>query len=97
MSDFPEFPGKKLFFNKDKGFLQKRVQNLNAYFNTLYKLYPLKIPYTNSIIDLCLPFKLNVAVIGSKGSGKTLLIESIVKALTEKITNMNSPPYDNTK
>jgi ABC-type Mn2+/Zn2+ transport system ATPase subunit len=45
---------------------------------------PNKVPFTNAIIDLCLPFKLNVAVIGKNKSGKSSYIESIVKLLTEK-------------
>eukprot|EP00347_Sterkiella_histriomuscorum_P001492 403371827 len=62
--DFPDFPPKKTFFNKTKGFVQK-------------------LPYTNAVIDLCQPFKLNLAVIGQKGSGKSALIESIVNVLVD--------------
>ena len=42
------------------------------------------MPTTNAIIDLCLPFKLNVAVIGKKNSGRTSYIQAVVKLLTEK-------------
>lgn len=58
---------------------------MNIYFDELFKLYPSKVPYTNAIIDLCLPFKLNIAVIGKSKCGKSSYIEAIVKLLTEKI------------
>lgn len=47
-------------------------------------MHPTKVPYTNAIIDLCLPFKLNIAVIGKTKCGKSTYIESIIKLLTEK-------------
>lgn len=37
---------------------------MNIYFEEIFKAFPNKVPYTNAIIDLCLPFKLNIAVIG---------------------------------
>ena len=64
--------------------MTRRIAKINAYFDDIYSSYPQKIPYTNAIIDLCLPFKLNVAVIGSKNSCKTSYIEAIVKMLIEK-------------
>lgn len=51
--DFPDFPPKKTFFNKSKGFIQKRVAKINTYFEALFSKFPQKVPYTNAIIDLC--------------------------------------------
>ena len=82
--EFPDFPPKKLLFNKDPQFLLKRVVLINQYFEHIFKIMPNKVPFTNAIIDLCLPFKLNVAVIGKNKSGKSSYIESVVKLLTEK-------------
>lgn len=62
--DFPDFPPKKTFFNMTKNFIQKRIAKINLYFEALFEIFPQKVPYTNAIIDLCQPFKLNVAVIG---------------------------------
>jgi len=47
------------------------------------------VPYTNAIIDLCQPFKLNIAVIGQKNSGKSTLIQSIVNILVDYQKNKN--------
>ncbi|CDW71814.1 UNKNOWN [Stylonychia lemnae] len=81
--DFPDFPPKKTFFNKSKNFLQKRVLKINNYFTKLFDKFPQKVPYTNAIIDLCQPFKLNVAVIGKKNSGKSSLIQGFVNVLVD--------------
>lgn len=80
--NFPEFPPKKLF-NKSKCFIERRSHLLNQYFLELFQKFPEKIPYTNALIDLCQPFKLNIAVIGSKESGKSSLIQSVVYTLAE--------------
>lgn len=88
-SDFPEFPPKKLLFNKDPQFIQKRVMQMNNYFDELFQKFPAKVPYTNAIIDLCLPFKLNIAVIGKQKCGKTSYIEAIIKLMTEKFEEKN--------
>jgi hypothetical protein len=62
--DFPDFPPKKLLFNKGKSFIDKRISLLNAYFEDLMLKFCEKIPFTNALIDLCQPFKLNIAIIG---------------------------------
>ena len=41
------------------------------------------MPYTNAIIDLCQPFKLNIAVIGARNSGKSNLVQSLVNLLLD--------------
>lgn len=79
---FPQFPPKKLF-NKSKNFIQKRIAQINTYFQKIFDEYKDKVPYTNAIIDLCQPFKLNVAVIGQKGSGKSKLIKGMVDVLVD--------------
>ena len=81
--DYPDFPPKKTFFNKSKNFIQKRVSKMNDYFKKLFVTLPQKVPYTNAVIDLCQPFKLNVAVIGKKNSGKSSLIQGFVNVLVE--------------
>jgi ABC-type phosphate/phosphonate transport system ATPase subunit len=45
------------------------------------------VPYTNAIIDLCQPFKLNIALIGQAGSGKSTLIESVANLLMDFKSN----------
>jgi ABC-type microcin C transport system duplicated ATPase subunit YejF len=50
---------------------------------------PNKVPFSKAIIDLCLPFKLNIAVIGKTKSGKTSYIEGIVKILTDKTMQLS--------
>ena len=52
---FPEFPPKKLFNNSGKDFITKRIKGLNHYFNLLFDAFPEKVPFTNTLIDLCLP------------------------------------------
>ena len=80
--EFPAFPPKKLF-NKGKGFIQKRVQQINAYFAALFRVFPQKVPFTNAVVDLCQPFKLNLALIGQRGSGKSAVIEGLVRLLVD--------------
>ena len=90
--DFPEFPPKKLLFNKEPQFIMKRIHMINDYFAQVFKVYPNKLPYTNAVIDLCLPFKLNVALIGKKNCGKTNYIEAIINVLTQK--RLLTPPHE---
>ena len=86
--DFPDFPPKKAFFNKSKKFIQQRIQQINVYFAEIFQKYPLKVPYTNAIIDLCQPFKLNIALIGQGKTGKSTLIESVVNLLMDYKSNL---------
>jgi len=82
IEEFPAFPPKKLF-NKGRGFIQKRVQQINVFFEALFHLFPQKVPFTNAVVDLCQPFKLNVSVVGQKGSGKSALVEGLVRVLVD--------------
>ena len=82
VEDIPEFPPKKLF-NLGKGFVEKRINKINRYFDNLFSKFCEKVPYTNAVIDLCQPFKLNVAVIGMQGTGKSSLIQGIIDLLVE--------------
>ena len=45
-------------------------------------MHPEKIAFTNAMIDLFQPFKLNLAVYGPKNCGKTTLLYGLVEAAT---------------
>lgn len=79
-----DFPKKKLFNNMDKDFVRKRIRKINLYLKRLFESYPQKVPFTNALVDLCQPHKLNVAVIGDQGTGKSELILKIIALLKGK-------------
>ena len=83
VGDLPEFPAKKIFFNKSKAIIEQRMASINRYFEQLFELFPQKVPFTNAIIDLCQPLRLSVAVIGSHKSGKSALIKAFADLLTD--------------
>ena len=78
IDQFPEFPPKKLFNNTDREFVEKRIKKLNVYFQSIFEVFPDKVLYTNALIDVCQPLRLNIAVIGDKQTGKTELIRKSV-------------------
>lgn len=84
MQVLEDFPPKKVFHNTDRDFIHKRMKKLNLYFSQLFERFPQKVPYTNSLLDMCTPFPLNVAVIGERGSGKSELIINVIQALKSK-------------
>jgi len=65
--------------SKSPGFIAKRISAINFYFDSLYNVFPDKIKYTFSLTDLCTPLKINIAVVGKKGCGKSSFIEGIIK------------------
>ena len=84
INEYPEFPPKKLFFANTAGNIKARMDQINLYFNELFKKYPQKVPFTNALIDLCQPLRLSVAVIGAHKSGKSALIKGMARLLTEQ-------------